>query len=117
MKLLEYMFHQVDFRQEGDHYHFRLRLLPECPVFRAHFPGAPITPGVCLMQVVEELMAEKLGRQITLVNVKNVKFLQVIEPEEGREIDYQIVWGEEMKATVEVTDSQATYAKMTLIFQ
>lgn len=115
MKLLENMFHKVACEQEGDHYHFRLQVLPECSIYQAHFPGSPITPGVCLVQVVEELMAAELGRSICLSTVKNVKFLQVIVPEAGLEVDYHIAWdAEHLKATVEVSDIQTVYAKMTL---
>ena len=41
-----------------------LRLLPESPVYRGHFPGYPITPGVCLVQMALEVigqMADQVG--------------------------------------------------------
>ena len=25
---------------------YGVRLLPECPIYKAHFPGHPVTPGV-----------------------------------------------------------------------
>ena len=33
----------------------RIRLLPECAIYQGHFPGNPVTPGVCQVGIVEEL--------------------------------------------------------------
>ena len=33
---------------------FRITLLPDCDVYRGHFPGKPVCPGVCNVQVVKE---------------------------------------------------------------
>ena len=37
--------------QEG-HYAFRVRLDASHQVFRGHFPGHPMLPGVCTLQLV-----------------------------------------------------------------
>ncbi|MFQ7386709.1 MAG: hypothetical protein ACLRM8_02525 [Alistipes sp.] len=37
--------------QEG-HYAFRVRLDASHPVYRGHFPGHPVLPGVCTLQLV-----------------------------------------------------------------
>ena len=39
-----------------------VRLLPESPVYQGHFPGYPITPGVCLVQIALELIEEMAGQ-------------------------------------------------------
>ena len=39
-----------------------IRLLPESPVYKGHFPGYPITPGVCLVEIALELMEEMAGQ-------------------------------------------------------
>ena len=39
-----------------------VRLLPESAVYAGHFPGYPITPGVCLVQIALELIAEMAGQ-------------------------------------------------------
>ena len=30
---------------------FNLELVPDCLIYRAHFPEQPITPGVCIIQI------------------------------------------------------------------
>lgn len=97
-----------------------LRTNPEHPIYKAHFPGSPITPGVCVIQAAGELLENKLGRKLYLQSIKNVKFLMVIIPEEGKKIRYSfsnIVEDENgVKAQVVVSDDAMVYAKMSLIF-
>ena len=40
----------------------RLQLHPEHEIYQAHFPGNPITPGVCQVQIVAELAGRQLQR-------------------------------------------------------
>ena len=97
-----------------------LRTNPEHPIYKAHFPGSPITPGVCIIQAAGELLERKLGRKLYLKTVKNVKFLSVIIPEEGKNIKYSlsnIVEDEKgCKAQIIVSDDASVYAKISLIF-
>ena len=97
-----------------------LRTNTEHPIYKAHFPGNPITPGVCIIQAAGELLEKKLGRKLYLKTVKNVKFLSIIIPEEGKKIRYDfsnIVEDEnECKAQVVVSDDATVYAKISLIF-
>lgn len=50
-------------------------------IFSGHFPGHPVVPGVCMMEIVKELMQGVLGTRLKLSNAGNVKFLQLITPE------------------------------------
>jgi 3-hydroxyacyl-[acyl-carrier-protein] dehydratase len=97
-----------------------LRTNPEHPIYKAHFPGSPITPGVFVIQAAGELLENKLGHKLYLQSIKNVKFLMVIIPEEGKKIRYSfsnIVEDENgVKAQVVVSDDAMVYAKMSLIF-
>lgn len=97
-----------------------LRTNPEHPIYKAHFPGSPITPGVCIIQAAGELLEQKLGRKLYLKTVKNVKFLSVIIPEESKKIKYSfsnIVDDENgCKAQITVSDDANVYAKISLIF-
>ena len=57
-------------------------------IYQAHFPGDPITPGVCIIQIAKELLEDHLGRHLEIQIVKNVKFLNVISPVEKSRITY-----------------------------
>ena len=80
MQLLNSLFRVVDRRQEGEQTVFDVELCAEHLIYRTHFPGHPITPGVCVMQMVCELAAEIVGYPVHMTGAKNVKFLAPIIP-------------------------------------
>ncbi len=59
-----------------------ITLNPECDVFKGHFPNKPVTPGVCMLQIVKELTEERVGKSLFMKKIANVKFMAVINPEE-----------------------------------
>lgn len=69
--MLEGNLYQVLTREEGN---ATVRFLPESPVYAAHFPGFPITPGVTLVQTALELMGRRLRA------AKDIKFLKPVFP-------------------------------------
>lgn len=107
--------------------HFVLALNPSCFIYQAHFPGEPITPGVCIVQMGKELLEELLEEHIQkkvgleICKVKNVKFLSVISPNETTVITYQMKKvelsedGSEMKAQMVITSGEEAKAKISLV--
>lgn len=97
-----------------------LRCNPEHLIYQAHFPGNPITPGACLLQTAGELLQHKLGRPLFLKASKNVKYLNVLVPSEGKEVRFtfsNLVENEtECKAQVVIADEASVYTKMSLTF-
>lgn len=67
---------------DGMVYGFDVRLNPDHFIFKAHFPGHPITPGVCLMQMVAELASVAEGCNLYARNIKNAKYTGVVSPDE-----------------------------------
>ena len=85
-----------------------LRLLPDSPVYQGHFPGYPITPGVCLVEIALELMGE-----VRLVAAKNIKFTSPVLPTETTELRFNL-GGEGESRTVEILAGDTLCAKMSL---
>jgi 3-hydroxyacyl-[acyl-carrier-protein] dehydratase len=95
-----------------------IRLLPESPVYRGHFPGYPITPGVCLVEIALELMgqmADQVGHdgKVRLVAAKNIKFTSPVLPSETSELRFNLA-GEGTDRTVEILAGELSCAKMSL---
>ena len=92
-------------------------------IYQSHFPGEPITPGVCIIQIAKELLEDHTGQAYDISGVKNVKFLSVISPIQNPRIRYvldKITVAEdskECKMQVQVTDTAADtqFAKISLI--
>ena len=49
-------------------------------IFSGHFPGRPVVPGVCMMQIVKEIMENITGTPLLLSKADLMKFLVVIDP-------------------------------------
>jgi 3-hydroxyacyl-[acyl-carrier-protein] dehydratase len=49
-------------------------------IFDGHFPGRPVLPGACLIQLVEELAASVAGREVRLIRTGPIKFIAMIDP-------------------------------------
>lgn len=53
---------------------------PNHQVFEGHFPNNPITPGVCMMQIIKEVTEGFVLKDLFLSKVSNVKFMATINP-------------------------------------
>ena len=49
-------------------------------VFKGHFPGNPVMPGVCMMQIIKELTEQITKSTLLLKTLTNVKFMALINP-------------------------------------
>ena len=49
-------------------------------VFKGHFPGNPIMPGVCMMQIIKELTEQLTNSTLVMQSLSNVKFMALINP-------------------------------------
>jgi 3-hydroxyacyl-[acyl-carrier-protein] dehydratase len=56
-------------------------------ILEGHFPGLPVVPGVCMLQIVREIMEVKTGKELKIIAADNMKFLSVINPEQNNEVD------------------------------
>ena len=61
-------------------------------IFDGHFPGQPVVPGVCMVQMVKELLQQQFDKSLILRSTGQIKFLQLITPEVMPEI--HISWKE-----------------------
>ena len=64
-----------------DNQSLTVRFNVEHPIFAGHFPGQPVVPGACLVQISEELLSQKLDRPVQLTGIRNLKFRRVITPD------------------------------------
>lgn len=63
-----------------------IRLNPDHFIYEAHFSGEPVTPGVCILQMAQELLALEVNENLELNKIKNAKFTAVISPDRSTEL-------------------------------
>ena len=107
------------FEQDGTAVCFYVKLNRECAIYNMHFPDHPVTPGACTIQMAVELICTYLDKMLNLKQIKNVKFLSVINPDETTDLQFRISISEsdnsEIKAKVEVAANEVVYAKLSLL--
>jgi len=52
----------------------------EHPLFAGHFPGMPILPGACMVQLTHHLVNKYLVGNTTFVKAAQIKFLMPVNP-------------------------------------
>lgn len=72
-----------------------IRINPEHEIFKGHFPGQPVVPGVCMVQIVKELLEQFSGKKLLFSKGSQLKFLQLLIPENAGHIQVSISWKEE----------------------
>ncbi|OWP85341.1 3-hydroxyacyl-ACP dehydratase [Flavobacterium davisii] len=65
-------------------------LNPAHQIFKGHFPGNPVTPGVCMIQIIKEITQEILGVSLQMTASSNVKFMAIINPETNPELTLEL---------------------------
>lgn len=89
-------------------------------IFEGHFPGQPVVPGVCMMQMVKEILEQALGKQTKLASAGELKFLKIIDPTINNsihaELKYAIGEDGKIKVGASLVNEGVTYFKMNGVF-
>ena len=85
---LQNSFYSVITKETGAVTRFDIKMDASHFIYQAHFPGEPITPGVCIIQIAKELLELHLNFPLQICADKNVKFLHVISPTELSHVTY-----------------------------
>ena len=75
-------FYKVTSLQKNDDRNYTVIILvnENHDVFKGHFPGNPIMPGVCMMQIIKELTEQITESSLIMQSLSNVKFMALINP-------------------------------------
>ncbi|MEE4257233.1 MAG: hypothetical protein V2I47_09355 [Bacteroidales bacterium] len=84
--LLQSLYQISEFNSSGEEFSATISFNPDHDIFKGHFPGQPVVPGVCLIHIVKELANMISGKQMLLQKGNSVKFLQLIDPRKGPEV-------------------------------
>ncbi|WP_273565336.1 3-hydroxyacyl-ACP dehydratase [Maribacter halichondriae] len=92
--LIEGLYSIIDFNQEDSSVHASVKLNKDHEVFKGHFPGNPILPGVCTIQIIKELTEKAFEKELFLSVVSNVKFMAIINPENNETLQFKLDFSE-----------------------
>ena len=60
---------------------FRVELVPDCDVYRGHFPHKPVSPGVCNIGMIRECAERLVERRLLIASIKQCRLTAVASPQ------------------------------------
>ncbi|MCG9972302.1 hydroxymyristoyl-ACP dehydratase [Christiangramia crocea] len=84
--ILKEFYEVLQTEHKEDLYHTTLRVNKDHEIYKGHFPGRPVTPGVVLMQLFKEEAERIYENSLQLARADNVKFTAVFDPTENEEL-------------------------------
>ncbi|MEX0997080.1 MAG: 3-hydroxyacyl-ACP dehydratase [Flavobacteriaceae bacterium] len=75
---------------DDENYTVVVSLNKDHEVFKGHFPNNPVTPGVCMMQIVKEICEDLLDCELQLKSASNVKFMALINPKVNSRLRFEL---------------------------
>jgi 3-hydroxyacyl-[acyl-carrier-protein] dehydratase len=49
-------------------------------IFKGHFPGQPVVPGACMLQLVKDVLETVLKSKLRLKKAQQIKFMNIVVP-------------------------------------
>jgi 3-hydroxyacyl-[acyl-carrier-protein] dehydratase len=71
-----------------------IQLNPSHEIFKGHFPGNPILPGVCIVLILKEILMYQLNNKLILSYASSIKYLSFINPEVNSMINFDVEFKE-----------------------
>ena len=59
---------------------FRAVIDPQSEIFKGHFPGAPVLPGVCTLSIVKDCLEKVVSQKSTICEISQCKFTGMVDP-------------------------------------
>ena len=69
---------------------FAIRLNPDCKVYEGHFPGEPVSPGVCNIEMLLECAERVTGFPLRMAKLNRCRLTTLITPLTHAELELKI---------------------------
>jgi 3-hydroxyacyl-[acyl-carrier-protein] dehydratase len=91
------------------------------PIYKGHFPGNPVVPGACQVQMVRELIEKVVAHPVRLTESDNIKFLSMINPRNNPQLEIKIeikpYTGNDIAVTASIGSGAVVFSKFKGKFQ
>ena len=76
-------------------------------IFKGHFPGHPVLPGACMLQIVKEVLEGSLNNSIQLKKADYIKFLLIVDPARSNILQIKLIY--------KITDNNNIHVTASLV--
>ncbi len=64
------------------------------PLFSGHFPGQPVMPGVCMMELIRDVARKSTGKSLRITGGPMIKFLNMVDPQKTAALSVEMSFTE-----------------------
>lgn len=86
------LFHIDNIAHEDGAIRATLGINQNSEILKGHFPGHPVVPGACMMQIIKEVLEMALNSPFRLKKANQLKFISIIDPEDIMTIQLDIFY-------------------------
>jgi 3-hydroxyacyl-[acyl-carrier-protein] dehydratase len=106
-------------RTDGETTVFEVTLNPDCTVYQGHFPGMPVAPGVCNIQMVKECAERLTGRTLLMDYLAQCKMTTLLTPQQHPRLQVRIrlLENSDTQVNVQASVGQGEESYFTLKFE
>ncbi len=93
---------------------YSIDILPECEVYKGHFPGNPVCPGVFNIETIKECSMLLCGKPLRIAGVKQCRFTAISTPEKTPRAQVELLLTPSetgYTVTASIYDSQLRYVE------
>ncbi len=76
-----------------------------------------MTPGACMVQIIKELVVDQLNKDVRITEARQIKFLNILVPNETAELEVQLevdkIQTSEVSVKAKFFDKSNTYLKFS----
>ena len=84
-------FYEIDHTKKIDQETvFYIKLNPNHVIYSGHFPGQPVLPGVCTLQIIKECAQQLVNKKLQYSLITLCKFLRFVDPARCSEITLSV---------------------------
>ncbi len=91
---------------------FKVSINASHEIFEGHFPGNPITPGVCQMEMLKEILSDHLAVNLFFNSISDMKFISIWEPKESEAVFMDVA----LKLSEDVYNINAKIYKDSIVY-
>ncbi|MEO7210037.1 MAG: 3-hydroxyacyl-ACP dehydratase [Chitinophagaceae bacterium] len=93
-----------------------LELNEDHEIFQGHFPGQPVLPGACMLQMIKEILQKEIFISLKLKKAGVIKFLEMITPKENKLLQINITYQQEDAIIFKINASIKSREKLCFKF-
>lgn len=88
---------------QGDSIQAAISINKNNEILKGHFPGRPVVPGACMLQIVKEVLERALNNPFRLKKADHLKFISMIDPANTGSVELDLAYKYIDEGSINVT--------------